>query len=111
MRLPLALGAIRPRPGFSPTSPHTAAGMRMEPPPSLACAIGTTPAATSAAAPPEEAPQEYRGSHGLTVGSAPANSVLALNPNSGIRDLPSTSRPVARNWRVTATCAGAGRGA
>ena len=58
MRLPLALGAIRPRPGLSPTSPHTAAGMRMEPPPSLACAIGTTPAATSAAAPPEEAPQE-----------------------------------------------------
>jgi hypothetical protein len=58
IRLPFALGTIRPRPGLSPTSPQAAAGMRMEPPPSLACAMGTTPAATRAAAPPEEAPQE-----------------------------------------------------
>ena len=34
---------IRPCVGFSPTSPHADAGMRIDPPPSLACAIGTMP--------------------------------------------------------------------
>src|ERR1700733_923729 len=33
----------RPRVGLSPTSPHSLAGMRMEPPPSLACATATMP--------------------------------------------------------------------
>ncbi len=33
----------------------------MEPPPSLACAIGTAPDATNAAEPPDEAPLEYSG--------------------------------------------------
>jgi hypothetical protein len=35
--------------GFRPTRPLHAAGMGIDPPPSLACAIGTTPAATNAA--------------------------------------------------------------
>ena len=39
----------RPRAGFRPTSPQQAAGMRIEPPPSLPCASGTIPAATAAA--------------------------------------------------------------
>src|SRR5690606_22497067 len=55
---------IRPRLGFSPTSPHAAAGMRIEPPPSLPWAIGTIPAATAAPAPPEDPPAERSGSHG-----------------------------------------------
>ena len=33
----------RPRDGFSPNSPHAAAGQRIDPPPSDACATGTTP--------------------------------------------------------------------
>ena len=41
---------IRPRWGLRPTRPQHAAGMRVEPPPSLACAIGTMPDATAAAA-------------------------------------------------------------
>ena len=41
----------RPRVGSSPTSPHSLAGMRMEPAPSVACATGTRPAATAAADP------------------------------------------------------------
>ena len=49
---------MRPRVALRPTSPQAAAGMRMEPPPSLACAIGTTPAATRAADPPDDAPVE-----------------------------------------------------
>src|SRR4051812_34665091 len=44
----------RPRLGLKPNTPHTEAGMRIEPPPSLACARGTMPAATAAAEPPEE---------------------------------------------------------
>ncbi len=31
---------VRPRDGFRPTSPHSLAGMRIEPPPSFACAAG-----------------------------------------------------------------------
>ena len=49
---------FRARVGFIPTSPQHAAGTRMEPPPSFACAIGTTPAATAAAEPPLEPPVE-----------------------------------------------------
>lgn len=44
----------RPRDGYNPTVPHDAAGPRVEPPMSEAWAIGTVPAATAAAAPPEE---------------------------------------------------------
>ena len=49
---------IRPRLGLSPTRPHSLAGTRIEPPPSLACATGTIPAATAAADPPDEPPVE-----------------------------------------------------
>ncbi len=57
----------RPRDGLSPTSPQHDAGIRIDPPPSLACAIGTTPAATIAAEPPLEPPAERPVSHGLRV--------------------------------------------
>ena len=60
----------RPRLGLSPTRPQHEAGMRIDPPPSLACATGTIPEATAAAAPPLEPPAERVGSHGLRVGSA-----------------------------------------
>ena len=58
----------RPREGFRPTRPHELAGMRIEPPPSLAWPIGTMPAATAAAEPPLEPPGEWPGSQGLRVG-------------------------------------------
>ena len=58
---------IRWRLGFRPTSPHALAGMRIEPPPSFACAIGTMPDATAAAAPPLEPPAERDTSHGFFV--------------------------------------------
>ena len=52
---------VRPRDGFSPTTPHHAAGSRIEPPMSLACATGTSPAATAAAAPPLDPAVERSG--------------------------------------------------
>ena len=50
------LGATEKTPleGFKPIAPLTPAGIRMEPPPSVACAIGRMPAATDAADPAEE---------------------------------------------------------
>ena len=50
----------RPRLGLSPTSPQQAAGMRIEPPPSLPWATGTIPAATAAAEPPRGAARRAR---------------------------------------------------
>ena len=58
----------RPRFGFSPNSPQLAAGMRIEPPPSLAWAMGTMPAATAAAEPPLDPPAECPAFQGLAVG-------------------------------------------
>src|SRR6202021_836467 len=55
----------RPRVGLSPTRPHSLAGMRMEPPLSLACATATMPDATAAADPPDDPPVECPVSHGL----------------------------------------------
>ena len=57
----------RARLGLSPTSPHIDAGIRIEPPMSLACATGTMPDATAAAAPPLEPPGECSRLHGLWV--------------------------------------------
>ena len=59
---------IRPRAGLSPTRPQQAAGMRIEPPPSLAWATGTMPEATAAAEPPEEPPGVRSRSQGLRAG-------------------------------------------
>ncbi len=49
--------------------------MRMLPPPSLACANGTTRAAVAAAAPPLEPPALRVGSHGVRVGGPRSVSV------------------------------------
>ena len=43
-----------PREGLSPMLPLKPAGMRIEPPPSVACDKGTAPAATMAAVPADE---------------------------------------------------------
>ena len=58
----------RKRVGLSPTTPQHDAGMRIEPPASLPCAIGTSPAATAAALPPEDPPVISAGSCGLRAG-------------------------------------------
>ena len=47
---------MRARVGFSPKTPQQEDGMRIDPPPSLAWAMGTIPEATAAADPPLEPP-------------------------------------------------------
>src|SRR5947208_15285610 len=59
---------IRPYVGFSPTTPHSAAGWRTEPPVSVPSAHTASPAATAAADPPDEPPGTMSRSHGLWTG-------------------------------------------
>jgi hypothetical protein len=86
----------RARVGLSPTSPQALAGMRIDPPPSLACATGTSPAATAAAEPPLEPPVERPRSYGLRHGPLATGSVVTVVPNSGTLVRPRKTRPAAR---------------
>ncbi len=70
------LDITRPRVGFRPTSPHIAAGMRIQPEMSLPWAAGTIPAATAAADPPDEPPGVRLRSHGFRVGPYSSGSVV-----------------------------------
>src|SRR5687767_16038504 len=58
----------RPSVGFSPTSPHQAAGIRTDPPESVPSAPKHIPAATAAAEPLEEPPVTRSRAHGLRTG-------------------------------------------
>src|SRR5213596_2413222 len=86
-------GETRPRDGLSPNRPHSLAGMRMDPPPSLAWAMGTMPEATAAADPPLEPPAERDVSHGLRVGPCASGSVVGTMPSSGQFVFPTITNP------------------
>src|SRR6266567_9345367 len=88
---------LRARVGFNPNTPEAEAGIRIEPPPSLACATGSMRAATAAAAPPEEPPDECARFHGLRVGPNSRDSVVGISPNSGLELFPKIVTPLARN--------------
>lgn len=91
---------VRPRLGLNPNRPHTDAGMRIEPPPSLAWARGTSPAATAAAEPPDEPAAENDRSHGLWVTPSRSDSVLPRRPISDVVVLPIVTRPAASSRSV-----------
>jgi hypothetical protein len=57
----------RPRVALSPIRPQNAAGMRVDPPPSEDMLIGSIPAATAAAEPPDEPPAVRSSFYGLWV--------------------------------------------
>src|SRR5215217_5089331 len=96
---------MRPRVGLMPNSPQHDAGMRIEPPPSEPCASGSTPAATCAAAPPLEPPGVRSRFHGLRQAPLRMDSVTAVDPNSGVFDLPTTTNPAAFRRRTSAASA------
>src|SRR5204863_7204694 len=73
---------LRPRVGLSPTSPQHAAGARMLPKPSVACAIGSMRAPTAAAAPPLLPPEMRLASHGLRVAPCICGSHVSDRPSS-----------------------------
>ncbi len=58
--------------------------MRIEPPPSLASATGTTPAPTTAPAPPLDPPAMWPGLHGERVMPCARVSVVPRMPNSEV---------------------------
>src|SRR4051794_28657980 len=71
----------RPFPHGLLSTPQAAAGTRIEPPASLAWASGTTPAATAAAAPPEDPPALRSRFHGLRATGPMAGSLTRLRPS------------------------------
>src|ERR1700682_708716 len=87
---------LRARVGFIPNRPQAEAGIRIEPPPSLACATGRMRAATAAAAPPDEPPEECARFQGFRVGPCRRGSVVGIRPNSGLALFPKIATPVAR---------------
>src|SRR6059058_2527374 len=87
---------VRARVGFNPNTPHAEVGMRIEPPPSLACATGRMRAATAAAAPPDEPPEECARFQGFRVGPNSLDSVVGINPNSGLELFPNIVTPARR---------------
>src|SRR5882672_11597647 len=79
---------LRARLGFRPNTPEAEAGIRIQPPPSLACAIGRMRAATAAAAPPDDPPEEWSRFQGFRVGPNSRDSVVGIKPNSGLELFP-----------------------
>src|SRR5215218_9382490 len=63
--VPRPMVGTRPRVVCTPTMPHHAAGRRVDPPPSVATAMGTIPVATPAALPALDDPGTRPTSHGL----------------------------------------------
>ena len=99
----------RPREGFTPTTPQVAAGIRTDPPPSEPIANGTRPAATAAAAPPEEPPAPVDTSHGFRTAGRPAGSVNPVSPNSDAVVAPRDTAPVASSAATIASVRSAAR--
>src|SRR5688572_19539915 len=87
----------RARLGLSPNRPQQLAGIRIEPPPSLACATGTRPAATAAADPPLEPPVVRVGSYGLRLGGHGGGSADGRIPSSEVLVLPTRTKPARRS--------------
>jgi hypothetical protein len=83
--------------GLSPRRPLHDAGMRIDPPPSSACAIGAIPAATAAPAPLDDPPGVRSGSHGLREMPRASFSVKGRAPNSEVVVLPSRMNPASTN--------------
>src|SRR6185369_7884475 len=81
--------------GFMPTTPHSAAGWRIEPPVSDPMPSGAKPAATATAEPPLDPPGTRDGSWGLRLGPNAEFSVEEPIANSSRFVLPITIPPAA----------------
>ena len=74
--------------------------MRVDPPPSVAWAIGTIPDATAAAAPPEDPPVVRDVSHGLRAAPYRRGSVVGTIPISGMFVMPTITKPASLKRRT-----------
>src|SRR5215212_11811472 len=103
-RSPTALGGYcgtKPNDCLSPKMPQNAAGMRIEPAPSLPCARGPRPAATAAAAPPLGPPGVFSRSQGLNDGPNTRFPESPFQPSSGVLVFPSITAPAVYNRSTT----------
>ena len=100
------LGAVRREAAasFRPTRPLQAAGMRTEPPPSLAPAAGTMPAADRRAGAAGRAARGVVEVPRVAGGAHSSSSVMPLAPNSGVLVLPKMTSPASRKRCVTRAC-------
>src|SRR5262249_23047406 len=98
----------RPYVGFTPTTPHSDAGWRIEPPVSDPRPSAANPAATAAADPPLDPPGTRRASWGLRVGPNAEFSVDEPIANSSQFVLPIMTPPAATT-RSTAVAVYGGR--
>ena len=92
---------IRPNVGLIPATPQKVAGMRTDPPVSLATAAGTMPEATAAADPPLEPPGTRPVFHGLRGLGRVACCEVIPQPNSWERVTPTITAPAARSRRTS----------
>src|SRR5215468_1640792 len=102
-RSPFRVGGqlgTRPYVAFRPTRPLKLEGMRTEPPPSVPMAIGPSPAATAAPAPPDDPPGVRSVFQGLRVMPFSGESVTPLWPYS---ELVLWANPMAPASRSRAT--------
>src|SRR5512146_1953427 len=90
----------RPYVGLTPTTPQNAAGWRTEPPVSEPSAIGTMPAATAAAEPPDEPPGTRSGASGFRAGPNALCSVEEPIANSSMLDFATITAPASRSRRT-----------
>src|SRR5689334_23201450 len=84
---------MRPYVGFNPTTPHSAAGCRTDPPVSLPIAQTASPAATAAAEPPDDPPGTVSSPHGLCTGPKAEFSFEEPIANSSQFVLPARTAP------------------
>ncbi len=87
--------------------PHTADGMRIEPPVSVPSAPKHMPAASAAADPPLEPPAERSGSSGWRTGPNADSSLVVPKANSCRLVLPTMIAPAARSCVIDAASASA----
>ena len=92
---------------MNPTTPLQAAGMRVDPPPSVAIASGTSPAATATAEPPLDPPAARSARQALRVRPNRGAWVRHCWPNSGVVVLPTMMAPACFS-RATATASVSG---
>src|SRR3954470_16855669 len=84
-----------------PVTPHSAAGCRIEPPVSVAVAMGAPRAATAAAEPPDDPPGTSLRSHGFLTGPYQLVSFDEPMANSSMLVLPSVTMPAALSFSTT----------
>src|SRR2546423_14766954 len=85
-----------PSDGFSPTTPHAAAGMRIDPPVSVPIVASAMPAARLAPDPPLDPPGDRDGSCGFLAGPNGESSLVVPNAHSCRLVLPTKMAPARR---------------